>query len=304
MAASRTGASNLPLTAAEAGERLRGILFFTLGLACFSLLDTSAKYASAFVPTIEVVWLRYAIALIIAVAVLRPWRNFAAYVARRPVAQMVRALFLALSTAFNFVAIHHLQLAETVSISFAAPLIITALAGPLLGEWAGPRRWAAIVVGFVGVLIVVRPTPAAFNPAALFSVGAALGYAGYNLTTRMLSATETSVSLLIYGSLVPAILLTVSAPPFSVMPPGWLVAVALAMTGAMATLGHWFVIRANAHAPATVLAPFAYTQIIWMILLGYTVFGDVPDIVTLVGAAIVVSSGLYVLYRERVHRDR
>ena len=304
MAPGRSGAPNLPLTSAEAGERLRGIVLFTLALGCLSLLDTAAKYASAYVPTVEVVWIRYAAALVLSVVVLRSWRNLADYVPRRPVVQLVRALFLALSTFFNFVAIRHLQLAETVSIAFAAPLIITALAGPLLGEWAGPRRWAAIVIGFVGVLIVIRPTPAAFHPAALFSVGAAFGYAGYNLTTRMLSATETPASLLIYASLIPAVVLSGAAPPFSVVPPNWLVAFALVMTGAMATLGHWLIIKANRHTPATTLAPFAYTQIVWMILLGYAVFGDVPDAVTLTGAAIVVASGLYVLYRERVHRDR
>lgn len=297
--------THLPLTSEEAAERLTGILLICAAVFMFTALDTSAKYAGHFVPTLEVVWARYALSVVFAVIVLRPWRRWRAYATRRPVVQIVRALFLLASTALNFFAIHYLQLAETSAITFSAPLITTALAGPVLGEWAGPRRWAAIVVGFVGVLIIVQPEPGAFKPAALLSICSAFCYSGYALTTRLLSSTESPQGLLIYGSLLGAIAITPAVPAAGlVAPPTWLVAGALVMTGIAATAGHWFLILANRHAPATLLAPFNYTQIIWMVASGFLVFGDVPGPPTLAGALIIVASGLYVLYRERVHRDR
>jgi drug/metabolite transporter (DMT)-like permease len=296
---------HLPLTDHESRERLQGIGLICAAVTFFSLLDTCAKFAaSRGVPTLEVVWSRYALSVVFSVVLLRPWRRPSDYLTRRPVVQGLRALFLLVSTALNFIAIQHLQLAQTVSITFAAPLIVTALAGPLLGEWAGPRRWAAVVIGFVGVLIVIQPEPGAFQPAALYSVGAAFCYAGYALTTRLLSATESPGGMLIYGSALSAVALTPALPTVAMVPPDWLVAGALVMTGIAAAVGHWFLILANRRAPATVLAPFSYTQLLSMIAAGYFVFGDKPHASTLVGALVIIASGLYIIYRERVHRDR
>jgi drug/metabolite transporter (DMT)-like permease len=293
-----------PLTAEESSERLRGIALLCAAVVTFTLLDTSAKYAARYVPTMEIVWARYALSLVFAAAVLRPWRNLAAYVTHRPVVQTVRALLLLGSTALNFVALQYLQMSETVSIMFAMPLMVTALAGPILGEWAGPRRWAAVIVGFLGVMIVVHPSADTFQPATLLSLGAAFCNAGYALTTRLLSATDSAAGMLIYGSLLATLVLAPAMPAVAVTPPTWLVAGALVMTGLMGGIGHWWLILANRYAPATVLAPFNYTQIVWMILSGYLVFGDVPKPATLSGAAVIIASGLYILYREQVHRDR
>jgi drug/metabolite transporter (DMT)-like permease len=293
-----------PITAEESADRLRGIALLCLSVMTFTLLDTSAKYAAYFVPTFEIVWARYTLSLVFAAIVLRPWRDLAAYVTHRPVVQTVRALFLLGATSLNFIAIQYLQLSETVSITFAMPLIVTACAGPVLGEWAGPRRWAAVIVGFIGVIVVVHPTPETFQPAAILSVIAAFCNAGYALTTRSLAATDSPEGMLIYGSLLSAILLTPPMPFIAVPPPTWAVAGALILTGVMGGIGHWWLILANRYAPATVLAPFTYTQIVWMVLSGYLVFGDIPDATTLIGAAIITASGLYILYREQVHRDR
>jgi drug/metabolite transporter (DMT)-like permease len=182
--------------------------------------------------------------------------------------------------------------------------MVTALSGPLLGEWPGPRRRAATAVGFVGVLIIIQPQPATFQPAMLLSIGAAVTYAGYYLTTRMLSASDTAGGMLIYGSLFGAVLMTPALPAFAEVPPTWLVAAALVTTGLAGGLGHWVLIHAAACAPATVLTPFTYTQIVWMVASGYFIFGDVPRSSTLIGVTFVIAAGLYILYRERVHRDR
>ena len=295
---------HLPISAEEAAQRLRGIALVCAAMLMLSLLDTSAKFAGRYVPTLEVVWARYAFSVVFAVLILRSWARPADYLTRRPFMQAIRALFLLASTAFNFMALRYLQLAEAAAITFAAPLLVTAFAGPILGEWPGPRRWAAVIVGFVGVLIIVQPGVGSFQPAALLSVAAAFCYAGYGLTTRLLSATETPAGMLVYGSLLAVVVVTPVLPAVGELPPDWLVAAALVATGFFAAIGHWALIHANRHAPAPVLAPFQYTQILWMPVLGLLVFGDVPGVSTFAGAAVVIASGLYILYRERVHRDR
>jgi drug/metabolite transporter (DMT)-like permease len=293
----------LPPGGADTAERLRGIGLICLAVFLFTILDTCAKYSGRFVPALEVAWVRYAIALIFAVLVLRPWRNLAEYSFERPVVQVVRAICLMMSTVFNFLALLYLQLAEAVSIGFAAPIIVTALAGPILGEWAGPRRWAAVVAGFIGVMIILEPTPAHFRIEALFSVGAAISNAGYLLTTRLLAGKTSAPALLIFGTAISALFLTPAMPPIAVIPPHWTVMAALVITGAMGALGHYCLIVAHKKAPSIVLAPFAYTQIIWMVISGYLIFGDWPGSTTLIGGAIVIASGLYILYRESVRRN-
>jgi len=295
---------HLPLTPDETAVRVRGIALILATVFCFALLDTSAKFAARAVPSLEVAWFRYFINLVIAVAVLQPWRHWSDYVTQHPWQQVWRGLLLLGSTVFNFFAVRHLPLAVTGSINFSGPLLATALAGPVLGEWPGPRRWAAVAVGFVGVLIVIQPQPSTFNPAALLSLGSALCYAGYLLSTRSLAASDSPAGMLIYPVALATLLLTPALPPIGIMPPSWQIAVALLGTGVAGGVGHWFLIAAHRDAPPTVLAPFSYTQLIWMIALGYIVFGDLPGPGTLAGASLIVASGLYALYRERIRRDR
>ena len=273
--------------------------------ALFAGVDSSSKFAThAGVPTLEVVWARYAISLVIAAAILRPWKHPADYVTRRPMSQAVRALFLLMSTTLNFIAVQHMQLSESAAINFVSPLVITALAGPVLGEWAGWHRWAAVAVGFIGVLVVIQPTPGSFNPAVIASLANAAAYAGYALSTRMLSATETPSSMLVYASLVSTVVLLPALPATHLAVPSAPAALAMLICGACGAFGHLFVIHAYRHAPAMVLAPFSYTQMLWMVVIGYLVFGDLPTAAKLVGAAVIVASGLYILYRQQVHRDR
>lgn len=275
-----------------------------LAMLMFSVLDTSAKYVSRTMPALEVVWARYAISVVFAAIVLRPWADWRVYAMRRPWIQTLRAGFLLGSTIFNFIALRYLQLAETAAIAFAAPFFIVGLAGPVLGEWAGPRRWAAALIGFVGVIIIVEPGPATFQPAALLPLAAACCYAGYNLTTRLLSGVESPASMLLYPAIFATAILTPPLPFVGNLPPDWLIGALMLVMGAAGGMGHWFLIVAHRRTPASLLAPFQYTQILWMPLFGYLVFKDVPDWNTAVGAAIIVASGLYILYRERVHHDR
>ncbi len=297
-------ARHLPLSPEETAVRVRGIALILAAVFCFALLDAVAKFLAPVIPALETAWCRYFVNFVLAVAFFRPWRNWADYATRRPWLQVTRAMLLLFTTLFSFMAVRYLPLAVTSSVQFAGPLLATALAGPVLGEWPGPRRWAAVAAGFIGVLIVIRPDSATFNPATLLSVGSALCFAFYSLATRRLSATDSPNGMAIYAAGLSSIVLAPTLPAVAIMPPSWLVAAALVATGVFGGLGHWLLIMAHRDAPPTVLAPFNYTQLIWAIALGYLVFDNVPDRSTLIGASLIVASGLYALYRERVRRDR
>ena len=293
-----------PQDAAEAAAWLRGIALFCGAMVLFTLLDSAAKYASAYLPALEIAWFRFIVHGLVAFLILRPWRDWRPYRTRRPIAQVIRAVFLFMSTIFNFLALRTLRLDQTTTIMFAAAFVITALSGPLLGEWVGPRRWAAIVVGFLGVLVVIRPGTSAFQPAMLYSVVAMLSYAGYLLYTRHLTGTDSVRGMILVAGVIPSVLLAPVALPVLQWPPTLLVAGALVMTGLCGALGHWLLIHAQRLAPTPVLSPFLYTQLIWMTVAGYLFFDQLPDNLTLVGAAVIVASALYILYRQQVHGDR
>ena len=292
-----------PLSSSEIAARLRAVGLYCLALLLFAGIDAAAKYSSRFVPVMVVVFLRYAGAMVVAFLALRPWRRPTLYRTRRPFLQLARSLFLTLSTVFNFEALRHLQLAETTTISFAGAFLVAGLAGPMLGEWIGPRRWAAIAIGFVGVVIVTRPGPEGIQPAVLLALGTMICNSFYVILTRDLARTDSAEGMLLFPAITATIALAPAALPQSVWPPSILVGVLIVTTGLLGAIGHWFLIVAHRQAPAASLAPFVYFQLIWMTGLGYLVFGDLPHRLTLIGAAIIIGSGLYILYRQRVHGD-
>jgi len=268
---------------------------------CFAGLDTTAKWLSHSTDPLLGVWARYVSSVVLVSLVVNPWSVPGLARTRRPWLQAGRSVLLLLSTVCNFFALQYLQVAQTTSIMFAAPLLVALAAGPLLGEWAGPRRLAAIGGGFVGVLIITRPG-AGMHPAALLCVFGTTCYAFYAISTRVLAASDSSATTLFYSGLAGVALLT-PLVPFIWSTPSLLVLSMMAATGVFGAVGHWLLILAHARAPAPVLAPFLYTQLIWVTILGYLVFGDVPDRWTLIGASVVIASGLYLLYRERGRRD-
>ena len=271
-----------------------------VALLCFALLDACAKYLSVQIGAIQTVWFRYAISVTALALLLNPLTAPGVWRTKKLSLQLLRSALLFLSTLFNFLALRELQLAQSMAIVFAVPLLVALVAGPLLGEWAGPRRLIAIVVGFLGVLVVTRPGFGGLPMAAWWSVAGVFAYAFYNIFTRMLSAYDSSQTTLVYSGVAGVALLAPFMPflEWQAMTPWqWSIAIACAFFG---TFGHWMVILASRRAPASVLTPFIYTQIVWMILLGYFIFNDTPDGYTLIGASIVIASGLYLLNRERV----
>jgi drug/metabolite transporter (DMT)-like permease len=269
----------------------------------FTFLDTSAKYiVLAGIAPLFAAWVRFAVHVVLVLFLLRGWREAARFRAANLPAHILRGSFLFGSTILNFLALQTLQLAEATSIYFFGPMVITALAGPLLGEWSGWRRWLAILAGFVGVLVITRPGVGVFAIGHFYALCAMLSNSLYVVVTRKMSVTETPESLILFAALAPVVLLLPTLP-FSVSLPEdgwhWLILLSIGVYGA---LGHWFLIRAYRIATASALAPYPYMQMVWMIAAGWLVFGQLPDWWTLAGAAIIVTSGLYIIHRE--HRLR
>jgi drug/metabolite transporter (DMT)-like permease len=281
-------------------RRLVGIALMSGALLSFACLDATAKWLNQSLDPILTVWVRYVGSVMFVALFVNPWTTPGVTRTVRPWLQAGRSVLLLGSTALNFFALKYLQLTETVSIMFSTPFLVALLAGPLLGERVGPRRLAAIAVGFVGILIITRPGLGGMHPAAFLSLAGAACYALYSIATRILAAYDSSATTMFYSGIAGLVLVTPLVPWVWSAPGSGLVWIMMAVVGALGALGHWLLILAHARAPAPVLSPFIYTQIIWMIALGYLVFGDLPDRLTLVGAAIVIASGLYLLYRERV----
>lgn len=282
-----------------ARDRRIAILLVCAAVIGFTTIDTGAKWLNPRLGPLETTFLRYCAAFLWILPFLNPWRVPGILSSERPLLQALRGSLLFMSTALNFIALQYLQLAQTVSIGFLAPLLVSLLAGPILGEWPGPRRLVAIAVGFVGVLIITRPGTGSFHPAMLLTACGVLAYATILLMTRRLSAKDSPETTMFYSSLFGAVLIFPVVFLDWKTPQGFEWAV-IAMMGLGAAAGHWLLILAQRFTAAPVLAPFLYTQILWMTLSGYLFFGDVPDRWTFVGGAVIIASGLYVLHRERI----
>lgn len=291
---------SLAIGDAAADSRLRGIALMVAANVLFTGLDTIAKLLGGSIDPMQLAWFRYAVNLVIVLVLMRAWIRPELFDMRRPGLQVLRGLALLGSTVFNFAALRHLQLAEVAAINFAGPMFITALAGPLLGEAIGWRRWGAVGVGFLGMLVVIRPGLGVMHWEALFSVAAVICYAFYVILTRYLGKRATASGLLINGAVVGTVALLPALPPVWQTPTEPVVWAGLVALGALGALGHLLLIRAHMYAPATLLAPFTYLQIVWMTISGLLVFGDRPDAWTFVGASIIIASGLYILHRERL----
>jgi drug/metabolite transporter (DMT)-like permease len=280
-------------------QQVRGIAMIVAAFGMFSLLDAAAKSLLPALNPPTIVFLRYAIGLIFALGWIACIGDAGLFRSSHPRTQFLRGVLLLGSTAFNFTALQYLQLAQTAAIMFSNPLWVCALSHLVLQERVGSRRWTAVIIGFCGVLMVMRPGGEDFHPAMFLSILAALSGALYQLTTRRVGADDRSETSLLFGTLWGAAC-ALPATAFSFeMPSGWEWPV-LVFAGFCGSFGHYLLIAAHRLAPASLLAPYSYTQILWMMVLGLILFGQVPDRWTLIGAAIVAASGLYVFHRERV----
>lgn len=275
------------------------ILLMLGAVMCFTGIDTCAKYLVQTLPPMQVVFFRYLGHFIIVAAIFLPLEGRTLLHANRPKVQIARAVALLGATLLNFLALQFLPLAVTSAIFFASPLIICALSVPFLGEQVGPRRWAAIAAGFIGILIIVRPGLGALHWAWLLSIASTFCAAVYMILTRMVAGVDSTETSLFYTGGIATIVMLPFALAVWVWPDGAVEIALCTLIGIFGMIGHQMVTVAHRFAPASTIAPFSYIQIIWMTASGYVVFGNVPDIWVFAGAAIVTASGLYMWLRER-----
>lgn len=289
-------------------NHLRGILFLLGSGMVFTVLDSLAKEASYFIPVLQVAWGRYVFHVV-----------FLPFYAERPAGtpvwsavrwtrmfatkhlwlQLMRSLLLLGATLFFFGAVSYVPLAEAQAVAFMEPLLITAIAHFFLAERVGVRRWLAIAVGFIGVLVVIRPGFGMLHWGMLLSLGSAGCGSIYVTLTRIVSRDDSAGTSLAYAGLAGFVGLT-AAMPFVWQPASahvWMLFFALGISGG---LGHYLVIKAFALAPGGTLAPFIYVQMLWMVIIGWLWFGDWPAVTTWIGIVLIIGSGLYALHRERV----
>ncbi|MCC7049432.1 MAG: DMT family transporter [Alphaproteobacteria bacterium] len=277
---------------------LPAILTLMVAMTVVPVMDAIAKHLSATLPVNQITWARYVFHLALAVPMmlmLHPARELRP---ARLALQLLRGLMLVISTYTFFLGVAYLPLADALALAFIAPLAVTALSPLLLGEHVGARRFTAVAVGFLGALVIIRPGSGLMHWAAAYPLAAGISYALYVVLTRKLAGTAPPLVTLVYGAIIGA-LVTSASLPFAWKAPapaewGWMVAI-----GLCAALAHYLIIRAYEHAPASLLSPFSYIEIVSASALGYFCFGDFPDGWTWVGIAILIASGVYISLRER-----
>ncbi len=283
-------------------DNLRGIALMGAGFFFFAACDVQAKVLTADLPAFQVVWLRQ-FGLFLGVLVLLALKGRSLLVTNKPVLQIARGMTAAISATCFVVGVGFVPLADAVAVTFIAPFIVTLLGALILREPVGLRRWIAVAVGFIGMLIVIRPGAGVFHPAIAFIVAAATMFALRQVLSRFLSGTDSVMTTVAYTSFTSTFLLSLTLPFIWTTPESarlWAVIVGMAVTAA---LGEVLVIRALDIAQAVVLAPMHYSLILWGTFYGFVVFGDLPDSWTAFGCLIIVASGLYTLHRERLRRE-
>lgn len=281
-------------------NRTAGILWMLATMFCFITLDALLKHLLETLPLVQVTWARFFFATIVAIMLCGP-RLPSLAVSQHPRLQLLRSLLLMTTTGLFNAGIRTTALATATTIMFTTPLLLTMLSIPLLGERVGARRWFGVGTGFLGALIVVQPWSAGFGgtgAGVLFLLAAALFNANYQLITRKVRADDLLTSLL-YTATAGAIVTSAMVPWFWAWPDpfSWVLMVG---TGVAGGLGHYCLIKAMANAPASVVAPFSYSSLVWAALFGLIFWQEWPDKFTWAGAALIIGSGLYIFHRERV----
>jgi drug/metabolite transporter (DMT)-like permease len=275
----------------------RGILYACVAVFVFSAMNTAVKWLAASYPVLEIVFFRSSFALLPCAVLI--WRagGPATLKTAVPWSHAFRASIWFGSVCCTFMSYHLLPMADAVAISFSAPLFLTALSVPILGEKVGRHRWGAVIAGFFGVLIMVRPGSGVLQWGAVYGLGNAVFYALGALSVRQMTTTERGSTIVFYTMLLAAVL-SAFVLPFIWVTPRPIDLLALALLGIAGGCGQLIVVQALRFAPAAAVAPFNYTAMVWALGFGYALWGDLPGSAVLAGAAVVIASGLYILHRE------
>ncbi|GLQ07006.1 DMT family transporter [Sneathiella chinensis] len=281
----------------------RGIFLYCTAVFLFVVMDSFAKYAATIYSPLQVVWARYAFHMLLMVLILGPTLRGKLVRTANLKLQVFRSMLLLGATICFFTALKYIPLADAGAMGSTAPLFVTVMSVLFLGEKVSFRRWTAVLVGFAGALIILRPGMSAVHPAMFLVLGMAVFYSSYQITTRKLAGVDPALTTLFYTALVGTVAMSFVLPSVWITPPdleGWLL---LGVIGLIGGVSHFIIILAFSYSTASNVAPFSYTQLIWTAVFGFAIFGDFPDGYTILGAIIIVGSGLYILYRERVRHS-
>jgi drug/metabolite transporter (DMT)-like permease len=290
---------NNRIPSARRTDSLRGIALMAMGMFLFSCVDTMAKFLTETVHPVQIVWFRQS-GLLLGVLVLVALQGRSILVSANPKLQIGRGALAAFSATLFIVGVSYVPLADAVAITFVAPFMVTVMGALILREPVGIRRWSAVVIGFLGTLIVIRPGMGVVHPAALLLVVAASAFALRQVMSRMLAGADRTRTTVAYTAIVSWGLLSLPLPFVWKTPSGALELSLLLAMAVLAAAGETLVIMALDAAEAVVVAPVQYSLLIWGTFYGFVVFGQLPDGWTWVGAAIIVATGLYTLNRERL----
>ena len=275
-----------------------------LGVSMFPFMNAAVKLLTAQYPVMQIVWARFTGHLIVMLVVFLPRYGWRLLATRRPAIQLGRSLLMLLSNLVFVMAIGRVPLATASAIGFTSPLLVTAMSVPLLGEQVGPRRWSAVLVGFAGALLIIRPGSGLANPAVLLLLVSSASYALYQIATRWVAFYDGAATGIVFAALLGSLAMSLVLP-FIFVPPRSLFDLALFVSlGLIGGAGHYLITRAFQSGPAAALAPLGYVELIGTSILGYLIFGNFPDRLTWAGAAIIIASGLYIALREHRRREQ
>ncbi len=293
-----------PVAASTSSRVLLGIFFMCLASTLFPIMNGLVQILSDRFPSVEIVWARTASHLLFILMLFVPRYGFDIVRTTQPKLQIGRSLCLMASTLCFFNGVKYLPLAKAASISFIAPFIVALLSWPMLREHVSRQRLMAVVVGFVGVLIVVQPGGELYHWASLLILASASFYAIYQIFTRKVAGHDRPETSAVYSALVGTVVLSFWMPAVWTMPQTWSDAGLLFSLGVLGGLGHYCVARAMTYAPANIVSPFAYWQMIGSVTVGYLITSAWPEPTTWLGAAVIISAGLYIGYRETRERSQ
>jgi len=285
-------------------DALRAIAFMCAGVSTFPFMNTAVKVLSPGYPAIQITWARFTGHLIVMLLIFLPQYRWTLLQTRKPLVQIGRSVLMLMSNLVFVMAIGRVPLATASAIGFTSPLLVTALSVPLLHESVGWRRWTAVLVGFMGALLVIRPGNGFADPAVLLLLVSSLTYALYQIATRWVSRHDNAATGIVFSALVGSLALTAVIPFIFVMPRTLLDGLLFGSLGLLGGLGHYLVIRAFQLGNAAVIAPLGYVELLGSTTLGYLIFGNFPDLWTWVGAGVIIASGAYIALRERRRRER
>lgn len=280
-------------TAWRLTPRQQGIALVLVTMVMFAAYDAISKYLARGYPIPELLWIRYVTHVTLLVALFGRRMGWDIVRTARPVLQLLRASMLVAVSFLVMQGLRHIPLAETTAIIFLTPLLVTALSAPLLKERVDARQWGAVLAGFIGVLVIVRPAGSSLNLAIIFPLASAVCYSLYQVLTRKFKGSEHPVTTHFYTGLVGFVVCSFAWQPGWVIP-AWGPGCLMVSLGLLAGIGHYMLIQVFERMGPAIAAPFTYTQLAWAALFGLVFFGEVPDVWSLLGIAIITASGLYV----------